>query len=470
MLFRGLNRAYNSPRQPGSTMKPLGVYALALEKDLIHYSSKVVDKPIPNYYPDGRKGPAEWYGYYKGTMTIDYAIRKSANTIPVILLQELGVAKSYNFLTKKLGLKHLTKVDKNLASLALGGCSYGMTTTESAAAYAVFGNQGIYHKPTTYHKIEHINGDLILKQNSKGKRAIGADTATIMNKLLQGVVYGSEGTGGIISSFDYSMRAFAKTGTSSESNDLWMVAGTPYYVGSVWYGFDKQQTINSTSAAAVIWRDIMKEVHSELEPKKFEESEDVYRKGSGYYKKGTVPDNVVLYGGEEESSESSTTSSKKDSSSEKKNSSEKNTSSKKNNSSKKPTSSKETSSLTSSKDTSTSSKNTTTQSTTSHTESKVSKPSVDKPESKPTQTKPVASKPIKPKPTEPKPAESKVEELKPTESKAEETKPAESTVVESKPTVSEPSQNTQSVSSEVVVSTVSKVESSNTSSSIITEE
>ena len=77
---RGLNRAYNSPRQPGSTMKPLGVYAPAIEKNLIHYSSKVVDKPIPNYYPDGRSGPAEWYGYYKGTITVDYAIRKSANT------------------------------------------------------------------------------------------------------------------------------------------------------------------------------------------------------------------------------------------------------------------------------------------------------------------------------------------------------------------------------------------------------
>lgn len=311
---RGLNRAYNSPRQPGSTMKPLGVYALALENDLIHYSSKVVDKPIPYYYPDGRSGPAEWYGKYKGTITVDYAIRKSANTIPVILLQELGVNKSYNFLTKKLGMKHLTKTDKNLASLALGGCSYGMTTTESAAAYAIFGNQGVYHEPTTYYKIERINGEVVLEYDDSGDQVISSATATIMNHLLQGVVYGSEGTGGIISSFDYSMRAYAKTGTSSESNDLWMVAGTPYYVGSVWYGFDRQQTVNSTSAAAVIWRDIMKEVHSELEPKQFEDSEDVYRKGSGYYKVGTTPDNLKLYTGSNTSSDSSSTSSKKTSS------------------------------------------------------------------------------------------------------------------------------------------------------------
>ncbi len=310
---RGLNRAIDSPRQPGSTMKPIGVYAPAIENDLIHYSSKVVDKPIPNYYPDGRSGPAEWYGYYKGTITVDYAVRKSANTIPVIILNDkLGIKKSYNFLTKKLGLKHLTAEDKNLSSLALGGCRYGVTTTESAAAYAIFGNQGVYHKPTTYYKVERVDGEVILQYDKKGKRAISTETATIMNHLLQGVVYGSEGTGTGISGFDYSMKAFAKTGTSSESKDLWMVAGSPYYVGSVWYGFDRQQTIHSTTAAATIWRDVMREIHQDLEPKEFEDSDNVYRRGNGYYKKGTVPDNVV-YGSEDTTS--SNTSSKKNTSS-----------------------------------------------------------------------------------------------------------------------------------------------------------
>lgn len=299
---RGLNRAYSIPQQPGSTMKPIGVYALAIENDLIHYSSKVVDKPIPHYTPDGKPGPKEWYGYYKGTMTVDYAIRKSANTIPVILLQELGVDLSFDFLTKKLGMKHLTDVDKNLSSLALGGCHYGITPTESAAAYAIFGNQGKYYKPTTYSKIERVNGDVVLKYKDKGKQVISPATATIMNHLLQGVVYGSEGTGGAIASFNGSMKAYAKTGTSSESCDLWMVAGSPYYVGSVWYGFDKRQTVNSTSAAATIWRDVMRDVHRNLKAKSFEDSEDVVKKSSGYYKKGTTPDNYTLIGGEESSS------------------------------------------------------------------------------------------------------------------------------------------------------------------------
>lgn len=306
---RGLNRAYNVPRQPGSTMKPLGVYALAIEEDLIHYSSKVVDKPLPHYTKDGKPGPKEWYGYYKGTITVDYAIRKSANTIPVILLQELGIDKSFDFLTNKLGMKHLNEVDKNLSSLALGGCTYGITPTESAAAYAIFGNQGKFYEPTTYYKIERINGEVVLEYKDSGKQVISPATATIMNHLLQGVVYGSEGTGGGIASFKSGMKAYAKTGTSSESNDLWMVAGTPYYVGSVWYGFDKQQTVHSTSAAATIWRDVMKGIHKNLENKDFVDSEDVYKKGSGYYKVGTTPDNTVLYGNDESSSSSAVSSS-----------------------------------------------------------------------------------------------------------------------------------------------------------------
>ncbi|MBE6808559.1 MAG: hypothetical protein E7524_03720 [Ruminococcaceae bacterium] len=300
---RGLNRATGAPRQPGSTMKPIGVYALAIDKDIVHYTSKVQDKPIDNYYPDGKKGPKEWYGYYKGTITVDYAIRKSANTIPVRLLQDIGVDASYEFLTQKLKCKHLTEVDKNMSSLALGGCAYGMTTTESAAAYAIFGNKGVFHEPTTYHKIERLDGEVVIEYDTTGEQVIAPSSATIMNHLLQGVVYGSEGTGSGIRGFNYSLKAFAKTGTSSESNDLWMVAGSPYYVGSVWYGFDMPQEIKSTSAAATIWRDVMKTVHKGLAKKTFEDSEDVYKKGSGYYKKGTSPDSTTTINGSESSSE-----------------------------------------------------------------------------------------------------------------------------------------------------------------------
>ncbi|MBQ6717273.1 MAG: transglycosylase domain-containing protein [Clostridia bacterium] len=299
---RGLNRATDSPRQPGSTMKPLGVYMQAIDNGYVSYSTMVEDKPMDKYYKDGKKGPKEWYGYYAGNMTVAKALERSANTIPCWILKDnIGIENSYNFLTQKLGLNHLTDTDKNIASLALGGCQYGITTTESAAAYAVFGNGGKYYEPTTYTKVLDVNGITVLEAGN-AEQVVKETTATVMNKLLQNVVYGSQGTGKGIASYS-KMKAYAKTGTSSESKDLWMVAGTPYYVGSVWYGFDQPENVHNAGAAAKVWRDIMTQIHKDLEEKEFELSDEVieakycnitgklavpscYSKSTGYYISG----------------------------------------------------------------------------------------------------------------------------------------------------------------------------------------
>ena len=99
------------------------------------------------------------------------------------------------------------------------------------------------------------------------------------------------------------MKAYAKTGTSSESNDLWMVAGSPYYVGSVWYGFDLQSKVDNGAAAATIWKEVMKDVHKNLEKKEFEDSEDVVKKGIGYYKKNGRMDNPIYQNNSSSSSQ-----------------------------------------------------------------------------------------------------------------------------------------------------------------------
>lgn len=271
---RGLNRAVDSPRQPGSTMKPLGVYVQAIDNGSISYSTMLEDKPMDKYYEDGKKGPKEWYGYYAGNMTVAKALERSANTIPCWVLKDnVGIENSFNFLTQKLKFKHFNDIDKNLSSLALGGCQYGITTTESAAAYAIFGNGGKYYEPTTYTKVLDINDEIILEAG-EGSQVIKESTASVMNKLLQKVVYGSQGTGKGIASYS-KMKVYAKTGTSSESKDLWMVAGTPYYVGSVWYGFDQPENVHNAGAAAKVWRDIMTQIHKDLEEKEFELSDEV---------------------------------------------------------------------------------------------------------------------------------------------------------------------------------------------------
>lgn len=312
---RGLNRAYSVPRQPGSTMKPLGVYALAIENDIVDYTSTVLDKPVKNYYAYGKWGPKEWFGGYMGSVPLNYALRHSMNAVPVRLIEEVGIDNSYEFLTEKLNFKHLVEEDKNVSSLALGGCTYGITPTESAAAFAIFGNGGIYYEPTTYYKIVNVNGEVVLEQDKKGKRAIGEDTATIMNHMLQEVVYKEGGTGRTVAGYNYRMKAYAKTGTSSDTKDSWLVGGTPYYIGSVWYGFDHNLRVYNTNAAKTVWRDIMREIHKNLEVREFTDSENVYRKGDAYYKNGTTPSKTVNdYLTEEETSSDEKTNSSENSS------------------------------------------------------------------------------------------------------------------------------------------------------------
>lgn len=300
---RALNRAYDSPRQPGSTMKPIGAYAPAIDNGSITYATIIKDEALDNFYGDNKDGPKNSYSGYRGKMTMSKALEISSNTIPCHIIKDyLGVDNSFDFLTKKLKLKHITEIDRNLSSLALGGCRYGITTTESAASYAIFGNGGKYYDPVTYYKVERAGGELILDGNRDGEQVIKPATASIMNRLLQNVVYGSSGTGRGISGYN-SMKAYAKTGTSSESNDRWLVGGTPYYVASVWCGFDQPERVGGAVSAATVWRTVMSAVHKGLEKKEFTECADVveekycrysgliagkkcYSKGTGYF----VPD------------------------------------------------------------------------------------------------------------------------------------------------------------------------------------
>lgn len=294
---RALNRAIDSPRQIGSSMKPIGVYALAVDYNKIHYSSFVSDRQLSWSDPSIKGGwPNNWDFSYRGSVSVEYAIYHSVNCTPVYILRNLigngednyskannGIEISYEFLKSKLGLEHLTDDDKNFSSLCLGGCHYGATSRELAAAYAVFGNLGYYYKPTTYTVI-YDQFDNVVYDTTKDAPviAISEDTATVMNHLLQTVVTKGTGSGAKIGGLD----TFAKTGTTTDSQDLWFVGGTPYYVASCWYGFDNPQKYSpkgmsgyfsdgtAVSAAALrIWKSVMDPIHENLPEKEFVDSE-----------------------------------------------------------------------------------------------------------------------------------------------------------------------------------------------------
>ncbi len=277
---RSFNFATMAKRQPGSSMKPIGAYAPALEYNLITWGSTIVDKPY--FKVDGSDWPRNYSRSYSyGRVSMEYAVSRSLNTIPAYLVNKLGIDRSFEFATQRLGLSTLVESqttkdgkvlsDKNLSALALGGTTYGVTVRDMAGAYATFGNLGKYYKPLTYSKVEK-NNEIVLQQTETPEIAMAEETANIMNELLQSVV-GSGGTGRGIDMGD--MPVYAKTGTTTDEKDRWFIGGTPYYIAACWFGFENPKPMYvSGNPAMRVWRPIMQEIHEDLELKDFPRSDN----------------------------------------------------------------------------------------------------------------------------------------------------------------------------------------------------
>ena len=276
---RILNRATSSLRQPGSAIKPLSVYSPAVQLNLIHFSSQVPDCYI--VLKDGTKWPKNYNQSSpknSGMTLVDYAVQASMNTVPAQLMQQLTPQRSFNFMTTSLQISSLVTsdgkghTDIDFAPLTLGGLTAGVYPREIAAAYQIFGNGGYYNKPYSFTKVEQ-NGEVLLQQKSTGVQVLDENSAYIMNRLLQHVVTGSHGaTAGALRKSWSGWELFAKTGTTQQNNDVWMVAGTPKYVAASWFGYDKNQKLTSkqTSAARNLWNKAMLAIHEGLEPMAFE--------------------------------------------------------------------------------------------------------------------------------------------------------------------------------------------------------
>lgn len=262
-----LNRA-TSPRQPGSTIKPIGVYAPAIEQGLITPASVYADKPIS--YGDWTPRNYDHSYRYSG-VNVRSALRSSLNTIPVQILDEMGAQDSYDFLTKKLGITTLVKSRKiddkvysdiGLSQLALGGLTDGVTALEMASAFATFANDGFYHTPYTFTEVKDKDGKVILTSQRKSWQAMKPSTAFVMHKMLQEVVSSGTGGGAGISGF----QTAGKTGTTSDNNDRWFIGYTPYYAAAVWYGYDiPKEIVVSGNPCIPVFRNVMNTLHSKMD-------------------------------------------------------------------------------------------------------------------------------------------------------------------------------------------------------------
>lgn len=253
---RGLNRATQAKRQPGSSIKPLSVYAPSLESGKITAATIITDEAITL----GEWSPKNSYSGFKGDLSVRRAIEISANIPAVKTLQTLGVESSYNFMTNKLHFTTLVNNDKNYSSLALGGLTSGVSPKEMAAAYAVFANKGIYTTPHTYTKVVDSHGKVLLETQPKTSRVLSEANAFIMTSFLREVVNGGSGTGRNARITGHTV--YGKTGTSNDNKDKWFVGFTGNYVGATWYGFDDyNKSVGSSNVSTLVWKKVMQKVH-----------------------------------------------------------------------------------------------------------------------------------------------------------------------------------------------------------------
>ncbi|MBO8172371.1 MAG: penicillin-binding protein 1A [Bacillaceae bacterium] len=270
-VAKGLNHAIRT-RQPGSTFKPIAVYAPALEKGWHPYDMLKDEKM--NF---GNYQPRNYDGKYRGEVTMIEALQESYNVPAVWLLNEIGVKAGVQS-AEKFGIP-LADQDHNLA-IALGGLTHGVSPLQMAQAYSAFANNGIMIEAHAIKKIVARDGTVIGEADPQSTVVISEQTAYYMTRMLEKVV--QEGTG---RNARMAWPVAGKTGTTqydevdNGNKDAWFVGYTPYYVGAVWLGFgttDKDHYLTGGSGyAAGIFREVMTGVHQGLAVHPFQKPDGV---------------------------------------------------------------------------------------------------------------------------------------------------------------------------------------------------
>ena len=334
----GFNRA-TSPHQTGSTMKPIGAYALALDYKLINYSSQILDSPyysaedkkvlkdqyigVMSPFSEAAQSRSDvwraWPTNYGGAggqgnpMLVYDALQQSYNTVAVWVGDMVGVDYLYNFVHDTLECSYVSaENDMDLGPLVLGSQSSGLTVVQLAGAYTMF-NTGTFTTPHYYTEITDYQGNMILDNNKyiNTTQAISADTAYIMNRMMWNVLHSRKGTA-YGKAPDGEMDSVAKTGTTSNYKDYTFAGLTPYYVTAIWWGCDRPTEMDTLGKAGknaspiqYAWKALMEDLQADLPLKEFAKGENVVEKhfdtstgaiissgGSvGYYTEDNLPDN-----------------------------------------------------------------------------------------------------------------------------------------------------------------------------------
>lgn len=279
-----LNRATNALRQPGSTFKVLSSFGPAIDACGATLATVYYDAP----YTVGTKTFRNWYSSgYAGWCSIRDGIVYSMNIIAVrCMVETVGPELGIEY-CRKLGITSLTDSDYNAAT-ALGGITLGVSNLELTGAYAAIANQGRFNKPRFFTKILDHNGKVIYEDKVDPVQVFSESTAFLLtdamkDSMLPNRLYTS-GAMNVNSTSTAAhldgMSCAGKSGTTTNSYDIWFAGFTPYYTASVWAGYDKNENTLSgqTSFHKQIWKKIMTRVHEGLEDPGFTVPDSISQK------------------------------------------------------------------------------------------------------------------------------------------------------------------------------------------------
>ncbi|MDR1600484.1 MAG: transglycosylase domain-containing protein [Oscillospiraceae bacterium] len=260
-----LNRAWEMRMPVGSSIKPLTVYAPALELGASP-ASVVFNMPIPipgwknsegeDSFPQNYGG-----GGYTGAETLRRAMRASHNTSAAQALSNyVGVENAYTFL-KLLGVDD-RNINKDGYGLALG--SSGVTPVQMAVAFGAIANNGVYMQPASFSRVIDAGGNVILdtRVSQEKRQVFQPSTAWMVADMLKEAVRDGTGTAAKISG----QTVGGKTGTNSDYKGVFFAGMTGWYSGAVWIGHDNYKALTSNATggdyAAPLWQAFMKEIHA----------------------------------------------------------------------------------------------------------------------------------------------------------------------------------------------------------------
>ncbi len=254
-----LNRAYQSHRQPGSSIKPLIVYTPAFEKGY------TPDTIVNDHKFDG--GPSNSGNTYHGDVTVRYAVEHSLNTVAWQIYEEITPTVGLKYL-KNMNFTNIVK-DDYVIPTSLGGFTTGMSTLEMASAYATLENDGMYRDPTCITSIIDSDENIVYV-HSQVETVIYSETSSrMMTDVMQGVF--TNGTGKK-QKLENGMPCAGKTGTTNDMKDGWFCGYTRYYTTCVWVGYDipkKVDGLTGSSYPGQIWKTYMDDIHQGLTPLEF---------------------------------------------------------------------------------------------------------------------------------------------------------------------------------------------------------